>query len=126
MQPEKIRLLIVEDNLEECQAFRDCIATMEDQIELIGVTGSSEHALRIVKDMLPNAIILDLELLEGDGVELFRGQVPDIFRDGELAAGMRHGRRFLGKNLSGRDARWAKRSTARRCTRWGRCCFACC
>ena len=28
----------------------------------------------------------------GDGVELFRGQVPDIFRDGELAAGMRRGR----------------------------------
>ena len=71
MQPEKIRLLIVEDNLKECRAFRECIATMEDQIELIGVTGSSEHALRIVKDMLPNAIILDLELSEGDGVELF-------------------------------------------------------
>lgn len=34
----------------------------------------------------------------GDGVELFRGQVPDIFRDGELAAGMRRGRgRDLGR-----------------------------
>ena len=70
MQNEKIRLLIVEDNLQECRAFQDCIERMDD-IELVGVTGSAEQALKLMEQFLPNAIILDLELEEGDGVDFF-------------------------------------------------------
>ena len=70
MPNDKIRLLLIEDNQEECQAFRNCIETMKD-IELVGVTGRADQALEMMEKLLPNAVILDLELEEGDGVDLF-------------------------------------------------------
>jgi len=61
-----LTVLLVEDDQEECKSFVRLIDTMED-IRLIGVTNNETKALEYVKDNLPDAVILDLELHKGKG-----------------------------------------------------------
>ncbi|MCL2662810.1 MAG: response regulator [Oscillospiraceae bacterium] len=61
-----LTVLLVEDDQEECKSFVRLIDTMED-VRLIGVTNNETKALEYVKDHLPDAVILDLELHKGKG-----------------------------------------------------------
>jgi DNA-binding NarL/FixJ family response regulator len=59
-------ILIIEDDIAECRKFKDCAEGRTD-LTLIGITGSSDEGLRLVKDRLPEGVILDLELTAGKG-----------------------------------------------------------
>ena len=59
-------LLLVEDESTVCKRFTDII-DKTDECELIGVTSNSEKAFELIKDCLPDAVILDLELHNGGG-----------------------------------------------------------
>jgi len=59
-------ILLIEDNIDECNAFRKYINTVED-IQLIGVTDSDIEGLKYIKNSMPEGIILDLELHKGKG-----------------------------------------------------------
>ncbi len=59
-------LLMVEDDVSMCRSFIDC-ADRRNDIVFVGMTGSSDEGMRIVKDRLPEGIILDLELNWGRG-----------------------------------------------------------
>lgn len=61
-----MRILIVEDDANECKKYTD-IAKMKDNIEIVAVTNSSTEGLKHVKNFSPDAVILDLELTEGEG-----------------------------------------------------------
>ena len=61
-----ISLLIVEDDIDECNILKNYINTRED-IKLIGTANSTYKALEYVKTHVPDAIILDLELNDGEG-----------------------------------------------------------
>ena len=61
-----LTILLVEDDQEECKSFIRLIDSTED-IRLVGVTNNETKALEYVKDYLPDAIILDLELHKGKG-----------------------------------------------------------
>ncbi len=65
----QIRLLIVEDEPEDCLAFQEYLKNIEE-IDLIGQTDSACQALEQIKDNQPDAIILDLELEEGNGIDM--------------------------------------------------------
>lgn len=64
-----LSVLLIEDDKEACNEIAACIDGMED-IRLVGVTDNATDAIEYVKDTLPNAIILDLELHLGGGNEL--------------------------------------------------------
>lgn len=66
---DKISLLIVEDEPAEQAAFAACLQN-ERQIELVGITGSETEALALVNSHRPDVVVLDLELQEGDGLNL--------------------------------------------------------
>ena len=66
---DKISLLIVEDEPAEQAAFAECLQN-ERQIELVGITGSETEALALVDSHRPDVVVLDLELQEGDGLNL--------------------------------------------------------
>jgi DNA-binding NarL/FixJ family response regulator len=68
-QDKPMPILLVEDDAAECRRFKDCAAGQTD-VNLIGATGSSDDALRIVKNRLPECVILDLELSKGEGTGL--------------------------------------------------------
>ncbi len=65
---DKIRLLLVEDNQDDCKRLLEYTDGMEE-LEIIGETGSAEESVQMVLDLLPDVIIMDLELSEGDGVD---------------------------------------------------------
>ena len=59
-------ILIIEDDINVCKSFENYAATM-DKIRVVATTGDAEVAIELVKQYLPEAIILDLELDEGRG-----------------------------------------------------------
>ena len=63
---DKSTILLVEDDQAACRDFIDYIEELED-ISLIGVTNNSSKAIEYIKDCLPDAVILDLELHHGTG-----------------------------------------------------------
>ena len=63
---KSVTVLLVEDDPEECKAFVEYIDTLVD-VCLVGVTNNASKALEDVKDNMPDAIILDIELHGGSG-----------------------------------------------------------
>lgn len=63
---KKLEILIVEDDITLCNQLRILIEDSEDMY-LIAITNSSDEAVKYIKDTLPDAVILDLELHQGKG-----------------------------------------------------------
>ena len=61
-----LSLLLIEDDVAECVKFKDC-ANRRNDITFVGMTGSSFEGLDLVKNHLPEGVILDLELHNGKG-----------------------------------------------------------
>lgn len=75
---EKIDILILEDEKNTCEKLTNCINSKE-YLNIVKVTNSSTDAISTINTILPNVIILDLELIhgEGDGI-LFLKQLKEI------------------------------------------------
>lgn len=63
---KRINLLVVEDDQDICLEYEDYCKNLDD-VFLIGTSGFSDEALNITKEILPNAVVLDLELIYGGG-----------------------------------------------------------
>lgn len=66
---EKLQILLVEDDLEDQKAFKDYFSSVDD-MEIVGVAAGCKEGLQLIADLHPDVLILDLELQEGDGLEL--------------------------------------------------------
>ena len=66
MEKIPMKILLVEDDINECQIYKDIIKNRAD-VELISTTNSSIKAIEEFKKYKPDAIILDLELNDGEG-----------------------------------------------------------
>lgn len=71
---EELSVLLVEDDTYVCQQFIELVDTYDD-IKLVGITNNAFKALDYIRDILPDAVILDLELNNGcgSGLDLLRG-----------------------------------------------------
>lgn len=67
---KKLSILLVEDDEGACAELKRYIEELDD-VCLIGITNHSGEALEYVKNQLPEAVILDLELHQGGGNGLF-------------------------------------------------------
>ena len=61
MEEKPMRILVVEDDLEECNRIIECSKQRND-IEIVAITDSDTDALKQVKAKNPEGIMLDLEL----------------------------------------------------------------
>lgn len=61
MDIKQMKILIVEDDVNACNDFINCIKSRKD-INLIGITDSDIEALKYVKLRHPEGIVLDIEL----------------------------------------------------------------
>jgi len=61
MENKPMKILIIEDDLNDCNEFRKCVNERKD-IELVGITSSDIEGLKCVKTKYPEGIVLDLEL----------------------------------------------------------------
>lgn len=68
----KLNVLIVEDDENDCKALVAEINANADKLCLAGVSKSSDDALAFIRNHNPHAVILDLEFQEGrgDGMDL--------------------------------------------------------
>ena len=66
---KRTRLMIVEDEIEEQNAFVEYLKGQEE-IDLVGVTASAAEALKLNDRYRPDVVLLDLELDEGSGLDL--------------------------------------------------------
>ena len=62
----KLEILLVEDDHTVCEEMTDMILNSDD-LTLIGVTNNAIKAVEYIRDKLPDAVILDLELHQGGG-----------------------------------------------------------
>lgn len=63
---EKMKLLLIEDDELKCRRFKD-MEKSNDQIVFVATTKSSTEGIKYVKRFMPDGIILDLELNNGEG-----------------------------------------------------------
>lgn len=61
MESKPMKILIIEDDINDCNNFIDCVKSRKD-IELVAVTDSDIDGLKYVKTKQPEGIVLDLEL----------------------------------------------------------------
>lgn len=61
MESKPMKILIIEDDITDCNNFISCIKARKD-VELVGVTDSDIDGLKYVKTKQPEGIVLDLEL----------------------------------------------------------------
>jgi response regulator RpfG family c-di-GMP phosphodiesterase len=61
-----MRLLLVEDDHDDVSKFTECVKKRKD-VQIIGITNSSDEAMKIIKSRLPEGIILNLQLVRGKG-----------------------------------------------------------
>jgi two-component system response regulator (stage 0 sporulation protein A) len=61
-----MKIVLIEDDVAACRDFADYARTRTD-IDFVGMTGKSAEGLELVKNKLPEAVILDLELNMGAG-----------------------------------------------------------
>lgn len=61
MESKPMKILIIEDDINDCNNFINCIKRRND-VELVAVTDSDLDGLKYVKTKRPEGIVLDLEL----------------------------------------------------------------
>lgn len=66
MMERELTVIIIEDDVEACNNYKVCIDAVSG-MKLSAMTNNSFQAIDLVKEWLPDAVILDLELNEGQG-----------------------------------------------------------
>ena len=66
MHNKTLTILLIEDDVTACNEFRLLIEKI-DTLKLVGMTGDSNEGIEMTKNMLPDVVILDIELLHGTG-----------------------------------------------------------
>lgn len=61
MESKPMKILIIEDDIHDCNNFMDCITNRKD-VELVALTDSDIEGLKYVKLKHPEGVVLDLEL----------------------------------------------------------------
>ena len=70
MTEHTLRVLLVEDDATSCMEINDYISRLDD-VTLVASTNNASTAIEYMKEFLPDAVILDLELHQGGGDGLF-------------------------------------------------------
>ena len=61
MEIKPMKILIIEDDMNDCNVFIECVKNRKD-IEIVAITDSDVEGLKFVKTKHPEGIVLDLEL----------------------------------------------------------------
>ena len=61
-----VPILLIEDEVADCIAFKNCAQSRTD-IVFVGMTGCASEGLENMQTMMPERVILDLELHWGEG-----------------------------------------------------------
>lgn len=68
---EKVKLLIVDDNVDFCEIIEDYLASDPD-IEILGKAFNGQAAYDMIVGQLPDIVLLDLIMPVHDGIEVLK------------------------------------------------------
>lgn len=74
--PDKIRIIIVDDIPETRENVRKLLA-FENDIEVVGVAGTGREGIQLSKDLLPNIVLMDINMPDIDGISAVEGIMRD-------------------------------------------------
>jgi len=78
---EKIKVLLVDDQVLFIESLKTVLETLADDITVINTAHNGLEALKIVKKMIPDIILLDVRMPDMDGVEtvkILHKKYPEI------------------------------------------------
>jgi DNA-binding NarL/FixJ family response regulator len=99
-----MRVCLVEDAAVICDRLLELIGTVEGA-EVAGTTGSVSQAIAMILSVRPDAVVLDMKLADGNGIDVLRAvskaapeiavivltnHVDDYYREMCMRAGARH------------------------------------
>lgn len=61
-----MNILLIEDDKQQWEIYRKIIENKQN-VKLVAITNSSSEAIKYVKELKPDGVILDLELTDGEG-----------------------------------------------------------
>ncbi|HET7375392.1 MAG TPA: response regulator [Anaerolineae bacterium] len=70
--PDKIRIIIVDDIPETRENVRKLLA-FESDIEVVGVAGTGREGIQLAKELLPNVVLMDINMPDIDGITAVEG-----------------------------------------------------
>ena len=76
-----IRVLIADDHKLFRQGLKSLMRTREDMVEVVGEAASGREAVHLAGELLPDVILMDIYMPDGDGLQVTReilDQFPDI------------------------------------------------
>jgi len=66
---DKITVVVAEDDRLTRDALVRLLA-LEDDIEVVGQAADGENALRVVRDRIPNVLLIDINMPKVSGIQL--------------------------------------------------------
>jgi len=68
MPKKKLRILLIKSDAADADEFQTYVRAVDD-MEVVGRTSGASEGLRMVSQLRPDGVVLDLELMEGDGLD---------------------------------------------------------
>jgi NarL family two-component system response regulator LiaR len=81
---EKITVLIVDDHIWVRQGLRTFL-DLHEAIDVVGEAGNGAEAVELVRQLLPDVVLMDLLMPEVDGIEATR-QICALYPDTKIIA----------------------------------------
>lgn len=75
MSSVRMRALLVDDEMLARVALRQALAAHGD-VEIVGECGNVQEAAQAIATLLPDLVLLDIQMPGGDGFSLLRGGIP--------------------------------------------------
>ena len=77
---KRIKLLLVDDHPVVRKGISSCLAR-HDHLQIVGEAGDGEEALKRARELLPDIVLMDIDMPEKDGLEvteLLRKELPKV------------------------------------------------
>jgi DNA-binding NarL/FixJ family response regulator len=70
-QPSRKAVYIVEDSSTITERLASLLRDLAN-VEILGISGKASQAIQEIKDLRPDIVTLDLQLIEGSGIDVLR------------------------------------------------------
>lgn len=75
-----IRTVIVDDETDSIRVLQKLLDAFCPQVEIVGIADGVETALAVIRDTIPDLLLLDIEMSQGNAFDLLNQLQPQVFQ----------------------------------------------